>query len=260
VCQRLQKQHCENRLAGRELPSAPGCGELSQLSAGNYRTRFNSFDLRSQCGCNYSRGFFAAAPGNTRGATVTIIDARGLESPARFFYASPAQINFHVPSTVAAGPVRVVINNGSSVIRVLRMTVEPSAPGLFTANMDGQGVPAALALRARADGSQSYEPVMRLDSVQNKQVSLPVDLGPDSDRVFLVLFGTGIRNRSALSNVLVSIGGTEAQVSYAGAQDRYVGLDQVNVLVPRSLAGRGEVDLVLTVDGKAANTVKVNIK
>jgi hypothetical protein len=31
-------------------------------------------------------------------------------------------------------------------------------------------------------------------------------------------------------------------------------------LIPRALAGKGEVDLALTVDGKASNTVKVNIQ
>ena len=36
------------------------------------------------------------------------------------------------------------------------------------------------------------------------------------------------------------------------AQGDLVGLDQVNVEVPRSLAGRGDVDVVLTVDGVAA--------
>jgi len=49
-------------------------------------------------------------------------------------------------------------------------------------------------------------------------------------------------------------------VSYAGAQGSLVGLDQVNVKLPRALNGRGEVDLVLTVDGKTANTVRVRIK
>jgi uncharacterized protein (TIGR03437 family) len=38
------------------------------------------------------------------------------------------------------------------------------------------------------------------------------------------------------------------------------GLDQVNVQLPRSLAGRGDVDVVLTVDGKIAIMVRVNIK
>jgi hypothetical protein len=37
-------------------------------------------------------------------------------------------------------------------------------------------------------------------------------------------------------------------------------LDQVNIRVPRSLRGRGEVDLVLTVEGKMANPVRINVR
>ena len=55
----------------------------------------------------------------------------------------------------------------------------------------------------------------------------------------------------------VRIGGVDAQVQYAGAQGSFPGLDQVNVQVPPSMAGRGEVDVVLTVDAQPANTVKV---
>ena len=40
----------------------------------------------------------------------------------------------------------------------------------------------------------------------------------------------------------------------------FVGLDQVNVRLPRCLLGRGQVDVALTVDGKTANTVQVNIR
>jgi uncharacterized protein (TIGR03437 family) len=39
-----------------------------------------------------------------------------------------------------------------------------------------------------------------------------------------------------------------------------VGLDQANVRIPRSLAGRGEVNVVFTFDGKTANTVTINIR
>ncbi|MGH9671628.1 MAG: hypothetical protein ACRD44_00470, partial [Bryobacteraceae bacterium] len=39
----------------------------------------------------------------------------------------------------------------------------------------------------------------------------------------------------------------------------FAGLDQVNLRLSASLAGRGEVDIVLTVDGKTANVVRVNI-
>ena len=38
------------------------------------------------------------------------------------------------------------------------------------------------------------------------------------------------------------------------------GMDQVNALLPRSLIGRGEVDVVLIVEGKTANTVKIKVK
>ncbi|MGH9844828.1 MAG: hypothetical protein ACREEM_39430, partial [Blastocatellia bacterium] len=54
--------------------------------------------------------------------------------------------------------------------------------------------------------------------------------------------------------------GVDAQVTFAGAQGGFAGLDQVNVRLSRSLIGRGEVDVALTVDGQAANTVKVCIK
>jgi len=58
----------------------------------------------------------------------------------------------------------------------------------------------------------------------------------------------------------VRIGGQSAEVLYAGPQGAFVGLDQVNLRLARSLAGLGEADLVLTVDGKAANTVRIGIR
>jgi uncharacterized protein (TIGR03437 family) len=48
-------------------------------------------------------------------------------------------------------------------------------------------------------------------------------------------------------------------VQYAGPQGGFAGLDQVNIRVPRGLAVRGAVDVILVVDGKTANTVTVNI-
>ncbi len=95
-------------------------------------------------------------------------------------------------------------------------------------------------------------------------VSRPIDLGPDlgasSDQVFLVLYGTGFRLRSTLENMTAKLGGVTIPVLFAGAQGDYAGLDQVNLQIPRALIGRGEVDLVLIVDGRQSNVVRVNIK
>jgi uncharacterized protein (TIGR03437 family) len=60
--------------------------------------------------------------------------------------------------------------------------------------------------------------------------------------------------------VSAKIGGAAADVLFAGAQPNLVGVDQVNLRVPRSLIGRGEVDVVLTVNGQTSNTVTVNVR
>ena len=125
-------------------------------------------------------------------------------------------------------------------------------------------MPAAFALRVKADLTQTNEPVAQFDAAQNKFVALPLDLGLDlganSDQVFLVLFGTGIRFNGGLAGITATIGGVDTQVTFAGAQGGFVGLDQVNLRLPRSLAGRGDVELVLKVDGQRANVVTVKIR
>ena len=69
-----------------------------------------------------------------------------------------------------------------------------------------------------------------------------------------------MRNNSGLANVAIEIGGVPEQVAYAGANSAYDGLDQINVTVPRSLAGAGQVPLILTIDGITANVVTLAIK
>ena len=41
----------------------------------------------------------------------------------------------------------------------------------------------------------------QFDAQQNKFVALPIDPGPSGDQVFLILYGTGIRNRRDLGAV-----------------------------------------------------------
>jgi hypothetical protein len=65
-------------------------------------------------------------------------------------------------------------------------------------------------LRLRADNSQSIEPVGRFDPVQNTFVAAPIDFGAATDRVYLVLFGSGLRFRSSLSSVTAKVGGVDA--------------------------------------------------
>lgn len=199
-------------------------------------------------------------PTTLGGSSVMVRDSAGNERLAPIFSIGPMQVNYQLPPGTVTGQALVTIRAGDGKLSTGTTVISTVAPGLFSANVDGQGVAAAVALRARADGSRLFEPISQFDAMQSSFLSIPLDLGPEGEQVFLLLFGTGIRFNSNLSEVKIKIGGVDAGVSFAGAQGGFVGLDQINVGVPRSLVGRGEVDINVTVDGKIANVVKVNIK
>jgi uncharacterized protein (TIGR03437 family) len=199
-------------------------------------------------------------PTELAGTTVKVKDSAGIESLAPLFFVSSSQVNYLIPAGVASGPATITIAGGDGAVSTGAAQIVAVAPGLFTADASGRGLPAATVLRVKAGGMQISEPVARFDPATNKFVAVPIDLGPATDQVFLILYGTGIRFRGSLSDVTLAIGGVNEQALYAGAQGTFIGLDQVNVRLVRSLTGRGESDVVLKVDGQMANMVKIQIK
>ena len=191
------------------------------------------------------------------GAQVSVVDSAGVTRRSNaIFFSSSDQINFLVPAGVAPGQASVNVYDASGVLTsTSTAAVQRVAPALFTASANGQGLAAALAIRVERDGSQTSVAVSRC-SGPILCVAEPMDVSDDRP-VYLSLYGTGIRSGSS---VTVSIGGTPVPVTYAGAQGGFAGLDQINASLSGSLRGKGEVDLVLTVDGLAANTVRIGIR
>jgi uncharacterized protein (TIGR03437 family) len=246
-------------------PAAPQAGTVTSVSAASFSLLgLASEAITASFGAKLAVATQAATtlplPTHLAGTTVKIKDSAGAERPAPLFFVSPTQVNYQIPTGTAAGAATVTIASGDGTVSTGVALINAVAPSLFAANGNGQGAAAALALRIKPDGAQSYEPVAQFDAAQNKFVARPLDLGPETEQVFLILFGTGIRQRSSLSAVIGAIGGAYAEVSFAGASPDFVGLDQVNVRVPRSLAGRGEVDVLLTAEAQMANAARVNIK
>jgi uncharacterized protein (TIGR03437 family) len=241
-----------------------GRGVIS-VSAASYSEEGQAPEaILSAFGTNLATTSQAAAsippPTSLGGTTVSVRDSAGVERPAPLFFVSPLQVNYLVPSGTALGSATVTITSGDGTVSLGTAQITGVAPGLFAANASGQGVAAALVQRIKADGTRLYEEIVTRDAATSRFVARPIDLGPPGERVFLELYGTGLRFRSAPSNVQVKAGGESLAVSYAGAAPGYVGLDQVNVELPRSLIGRGEVEVVLTADGRAANTVRISVK
>jgi uncharacterized protein (TIGR03437 family) len=196
-------------------------------------------------------------PTSLAGTTVRAIDSSGISRTASLFFVSPHQVNYEMPAGMALGDATVEVRSGNGVVSSSRIRVERVAPGVFSANSDGRGVAAAYVVRVKADGSQSNELVFSCGSQAGSCSPVPIDLGVETDRVFLILYATGLR---AAGTVIAQTGGIACDVHYAGAQGQYVGLDQVNVLLSKSLRGRGVVSVSLTADGKIANDVTIQIQ
>ena len=237
---------------------------VSSVSAASYGTTLAAESISTVFGDQLATATQIAAsiplPTSLAGSSVTVRDSKGAIRLAPLFFVSPNQINYQMPSGVAPGAVSVAVISSSNVVSFGTTKVATVAPGLFTANSSGNGLAAAVVFRIKANGAQSYEPVTRFDAATAQMIAVPIDLGAADDQVFLLLYGTGVRGRSALAAVNVSLGGIQSEVSYAGPLEDFVGLDQVNVRIPRNLAGRGNISITLTVDGSGANTVIANIK
>ncbi len=195
--------------------------------------------------------------GDTR---VKVKDNLGVERDAGLFAVSAGQANFLIPVGTANGLATVTVSRNNTPVGAGNVAIEAVAPSLFAANMNGAGVAAAVLLRIKANGDRSYEPIVTFDQAQGRFVAAPIALGADTDQLFVLFYGSGIKGNTTLSNVTCSIGGTVTEVLYAGSSGAFAGVDQVNVRLPRTLGGRGNVAVALTVATKTANTVNVNVQ
>jgi uncharacterized protein (TIGR03437 family) len=168
-------------------------------------------------------------PVNLGGVTVSIGG-----TAAALFYVSPTQINAVVDTKTPPGSDSVAVTSQSGT-QTGTLTVSTSAPaGLFS--LFGTGT---------RDGAILNAVTFLLGDFSTHTANSPT---------YLALFATGL-NLSVTP--VVTIGGVPVQVTFFGAAPCCDGLDQVNVMLPDSLAGAGRVPVVLTQSGVASNTVQV---
>lgn len=171
----------------------------------------------------------------------TKVRVNGVLAP--LFFVAPTQINFMIPAGVAAGSAIVEIIAADGTISRGTVNLSSTAPSLFTSNASGTGAPAAVVTKDGVNFSSVGNP----DGSSNL-----VDVND-----YLVLFGTGAR-KASVSSVRITIGGVFAPVQYVGAQGGFAGLDQLNTQIPPGVTGL--VDIVVSINGKVANTVKVRVR
>jgi uncharacterized protein (TIGR03437 family) len=195
------------------------------------------------------------SPSTFDGTSVTFEDAKQNTTSAPVLFVSPSQVTFQVPSGLAAGTYSVTVASPGSTQTASNVVIAPVAPAVFTVN--GNALLAGYAVRVSAGGTQTTEPAYALGA-QGAFVAAPINMGSSTDQVYLTIYGTGIQ-AAGMSKVAVTVNGVNAPVLYAGPS-AFGGVDQINVLLPASLAGSGTAALQVTAAGNAANTVQIAIQ
>lgn len=214
-----------------------------------------SFALGPVAADSFVSAFGTDLPASISGLSIQVTDSAGASRMATPIYASAAQLNFLMPAAMSNGVATVSIASPETVAPlVAQVDIVSIAPGLFTGN--AAGLAAAYAVRVDSQGNQTFVPVSNASN--GAAIATPIDLGLPTDRVYLILFGTGF-DTAASGTVNVTIAGQTSQVSYVGPQG-LAGLDQINVLIPQALAGNGDSPVVFSVGGLVSNTVHVTIQ
>ena len=143
--------------------------------------------------------------------------------PAPLIYVGPTQVVAQVPGSVIVGPASVVVLNGGTASASARINVQPATPFILTyptnrAIVQNQDYSLNAATNPAAAGSAAVAYL-----VGSGPVVPPVDDGVGASASPL--------SWESLSTT-VTVGGSSAQVFYAGLAPGFVGLVQVNFYVP----------------------------
>ncbi|MCW5971094.1 MAG: putative Ig domain-containing protein [Blastocatellales bacterium] len=248
--------------------------QVVTVSAADFQARIAPDSIVATFGAGLSTTTLAAEslplPTELGGTTVTVRDSQGRDFAAPLLFVSPAQINHIIPADAVPGAAQITVRSGNGSVVSGAIQIASVAPAIFTANQDGRGAPAATALRLAADGEQTSEPVETF--ADGRFIPRPINLGPDDERVFLILFLSGLRrtpntdgnnDNGSAENVSVLIGGVLQAPLFAGAQGSFAGLDQVNVEIPRqlldaTLPGSKQINISVQVSGfSGSNEVEI---
>src|SRR5262249_13789053 len=171
---------------------------------------------------------------------------------------SMSQTSFLVPGDIALGPATVRIVSLSRILISAAVSIRRVSPGLLSANSNGRGPAAAQIIRVHPDGSQEpAEPTAAYNPSTREWIPVAIEPASGGDDLLLVLYGTGVRRHSA--PVLVTINGLSVSASYAGPDTANPGIDQIRVLLPRSLQ-QGTTDVLITVEGTSSNSVTLSFR
>ncbi len=191
-------------------------------------------------------------PFNLNGIEVKI---DGVSAP--LFFASPGQINFEVPRSIATtsvvpgGTVQsstalVEVFSSGQLFRAGAVQIAPALVGTFALTQDGAG--AAAALDAINFSAAPFN-AKQTNGQPNFIAAYVTGLGADATDT----------DGDIKAQVQATLNGQAVTLQYAGRAPGFVGLNQINFQLPATVTA-GTYNLVISRNGFASNTTTIAIK
>ena len=240
-------------------PQIPAGGVVDGAAYTKTATSFASGGFISIFGSDFALGdnFVSDFPVPTQLGGVSV---RVGDRFAPLFYAGAGQINAMIPyEVVGSADVQVIVGD-DSVADYGKITVVSSAPRIFTASQDGKG-PGAI-LNQDFSANSTSNPATVGSSIQ----IFCMGLGQTTPAaITAIAVPSSISGGAAqiAGNLTVTIGGKPATVQYKGIAPGFVGLYQVNAVVPAGLGTQAAAVVITDANGSASNpgaTVTVAVK
>jgi uncharacterized protein (TIGR03437 family) len=239
----------QNHVIRMLTPTLPSITAGGVGNAASFATRLSPGALATVFGAGF--GTTTVQPDEPLPTSVAGVSVSINGKGAPIYYLSPTQINFQVPwSTPTTGSVNVVVSVAGGNSNTAAVPVSTAAPGLFY-------LPGGAAI------------------VQNQDYSLndPSNPAARGSTIIAYLTGSGPVSQaqsdgisapsSPLANMTApysaTIGSANAQVSFAGLAPGYIGLVQMNIVVPTTLTP-GTYPLTITVAGDISNSATIAVK
>ncbi|HKX32264.1 MAG TPA: S8 family serine peptidase [Blastocatellia bacterium] len=179
------------------------------------------------------------------------------------------QINYQLPYETGSGRIYVeVLNNGAPIASDV-LTANTAAPGVFTVTASGRGQAAALNEDYSRNGDPGQTANARPEArgrhviiYANGQGGQLVD--PSTHQPLTIATGAPAPSNGQIyataATPTVTIGGVQAIVDFSGLAPGYVGLWQLNVLIPDNAPTGSIVPVVVTFGERtsSATTIAIN--
>jgi uncharacterized protein (TIGR03437 family) len=240
------------------LPSINSGGVVNAASyaapvaAGSIAAAYGNFLLSSP-----STSSMLPLPTNLSGLSMQFGGFGSPGVPVPLFYASGGQVNLQVPWELAGQaqtPLTVSMSSQTSAPQVVNLA--PFAPGIFSMNSQGTGQGAILDTSYRLVGASN-----------------PATAGTTYIQIYCTGLGAVTNQPSSGSPApgspllaetttvpTVSIGNVSGEAIFSGLAPGYVGLYQVNALVPAGTPGGAAVPVTISIGGVTSNTVTIAVE